>query len=70
MAKNKLNYWRHQLQINTQKEFAEWLGVTHAQLNIWERQVQQPNVDTLVRIWRRLREKYPDMDLQDLLDLD
>lgn len=70
MHNNRLNYWRHQLLFDHQKDFAEWLGVTQSQINLWEKQRQQPNLETLIRLWQRLRERIPDINLQDLIDLE
>lgn len=70
MIKNRLKYWRHYLQIDKQTEFAEILGVTQQQLNKWENQKGQPNTETLLELWKILRNKIPGLNLQDLLEHD
>ena len=52
--RNRLKYWRHKLQIDTQKEFAEFLGVKQQMLSRWENQTQQPTLETAWRIKEKL----------------
>lgn len=65
MENNLLNY-RQKLNM-TQGQMAVLLGVHRQQYNRWEKQHVQPDVDSLWDIWERLKAKFPDMDLQDLL---
>lgn len=67
-VKNRLKEIRHELYIDTQKEFAELVGVTRQQINLWENQKTQPAIETLVKLWLRLQQKIPEINLQDLLD--
>ena len=71
-VKNRLREIRHGLYIDTQVEFAELLGVTRPQVNKWEKQKEQPSMETSFKIWKRLRTRLPDINLQDLFteDLD
>lgn len=50
-VKNRLKEIRHELYIDTQKEFAELVGVTRQQINLWENQKTQPAIETLVKLW-------------------
>ncbi len=68
--KNRLKYWRHQLLIDTQTEYAKLLGVRHQQISLWEKQKQQPTLETLVKLWLILRTLRPDLNLQDLIELE
>jgi len=68
--KNRLKYWRHQLLIDTQTEYAQLLGVRHQQISLWEKQKQQPTLETLVKLWLILRTLRPDLNLQDLIELE
>lgn len=71
MIKNRLKAIRHQLEIDTQTEFAELFNVARPQLNRWERQKEQPSLDTAIKMWKLLRERMPGLNLQDLFeDLD
>lgn len=67
-VKNRLKQIRHRLEIDTKKEFAEILKVTPSQVSLWESQKQQPNLETLIRLWQELRIYLPDLNLQDLLE--
>lgn len=70
LIRNRLKYWRHQLLIDTQTQFAEFLGVTRQQLNVWERHEGEPSLETAYKLWIKLKEKIPDMNLQDLFEKD
>lgn len=65
---NKLKYWRHQHEME-RKEFAEYLGVSYNHYTKWESNVVQPTADKLIYLWQRIKTKYPDTNLQDLLEL-
>ena len=54
---NKLKWWRHELHIDTQIEFAELLGVTRQQVNYWEQQRGQPNVEMARQIAVKLSDR-------------
>jgi len=60
MLRNRLNWWRHELRIETKKEFAELLGVRDEQLNRWISQKPQPNIESAWQIRNVLRDKFPD----------
>lgn len=66
MIKNRLKSIRHQLEIDTQTEFAELLCVARQQLNRWEQQKEQPSLDTAYKLWEILLLRLPDINLQDL----
>lgn len=68
MLKNKLNYFRHQLCFNKQKEFAVYLGVSKYSLNRWESQIVQPDVISLWKIYLKLKESYPELHLEELFE--
>lgn len=65
--KNRIKYWRHYLQIDTQREFAELLGVPPALVSLWERQAKQPSTENLYQIWLTLRQYIPEINMQDLI---
>jgi len=67
--KNRLKYFRHKLQIDTQTEFAELLGLAKYQLSRFENQRGQPNIETAIRIFQRLKPLLPDLHLEDLFEL-
>ncbi|WP_422393091.1 helix-turn-helix domain-containing protein [Neomoorella thermoacetica] len=69
-VRNRLKWWRHELRIDRQKDFANFLGVTPQQLSLWETQQQQPNLETLIKLWKKLRTKIPYINLQDLIEDD
>ncbi|MEW8957834.1 MAG: helix-turn-helix transcriptional regulator [Moorella sp. (in: firmicutes)] len=69
-VRNRLKYWRHQLQIDSKREFASLIGVTEWSLSRWEHQKAQPSLDTLIKIYLRLKSKLPDLHLEDLIDLE
>jgi DNA-binding XRE family transcriptional regulator len=71
--KNRIKFWRLQLQakegrIITQVEFAAMCGVSRGAVNRWEQQRDNPTLETLVVVWDKLREFYPEINLQDLLE--
>jgi transcriptional regulator with XRE-family HTH domain len=49
-------------------EYAALLGVRHQQISLWEKQKQQPTLETLVRLWLILKAKIPGINLQDLIE--
>jgi DNA-binding XRE family transcriptional regulator len=53
MLKNKLKSWRHRLEMN-QTEFAQHLGYTIGQYNLWENQKRQPDLENAWQIARKL----------------
>ncbi|MEN6349358.1 MAG: helix-turn-helix transcriptional regulator [Syntrophomonas sp.] len=67
-VRNRLKFWRHQLLIDTQTEYASLLGVTRQQISLWENQSGQPNPETMIKIWKKLRVKLLDLNLQDLYE--
>ena len=67
MVKNKLKYWRHRCQME-RKEFASFLGVGYFQYIRWENQSMQPNVESLLKLKSRLKLKFSDITLDDLIN--
>lgn len=67
-VRNRLKSMRHRLEIDRQTDFAELLGVSPFSLNQWEQQKKQPNTETLCRIYFRLKEKIPDLHMEELID--
>ena len=65
--KNRLKFYRHQLQM-TQREFAAHINVHYAAYNRWERQHVQPSLDKLYDIWQTLKKDFPDIHIEDLLN--
>lgn len=70
MVKNRLKWWRHELRIDSQVEFARLLGVSHYTLNRWELQQIQPGRDALVKIYLKLKPLIPDLHMEDLLEIE
>ena len=66
--RNRLKYWRHQLLFDRQKDFAEWLEVSAYSLNRWEAQATQPDLSSLWKIYKRIKEKFPEIHIEDLLE--
>ena len=66
--KNRLKRFRHKLEMD-QKEFAAYLGVNYSMYNRWEKQNVQPNVEKLVYLRNRLRNDFPELVIDDLLDI-
>ena len=64
--KNRLKEYRQKLNM-TQGEMAVFLGANREQVNRWENQRLQPDIETLFKIWKKLKAKFPDINLQDLL---
>lgn len=65
---NRLREIRHQLMIDKKKDFAKLLSVTPQQISNWENQEQQPNIITLIKLWKRLLPYIPGLNIQDLID--
>lgn len=68
MFKNKLKYFRHRLQIDTQIEYAEFLGFSGFSVNRWEKQVSQPDITSTFKIYLKLKERIPDLHMEDLFE--
>lgn len=50
-------------------EFAEYIGVSYNQYIKWEPNTRyQPSLKNLWNIWKKLKNKFPDINLQDLLE--
>ncbi|MGE5422864.1 MAG: helix-turn-helix transcriptional regulator [Ignavibacteriales bacterium] len=54
MIKNRLKQIRHELQIDTQVEMAQLVGVQREQYHRYERQGQQPTLELALRIAAKL----------------
>ena len=68
--RNRLKYYRHLLQFDEQKDFAEFLGFSAWSVNRWEGQKTQPDAESLYKIFLRLRERIPDVHMEDLISPD
>ena len=68
MIRNRLKSIRHKLEIDTQTEMAQLLGVTRQQVSRWESQAYQPNTEMLYRLWLALRTRLPDLHMEDLIE--
>lgn len=66
-VKNRFKYWRHQLQMN-KKEMAIFLEINYQQYVNWENHNGEPNVGSLIKIWEKIKIRFPECNLQDLLD--
>lgn len=53
-AKNRLKQIRHELNIDYKTEMADLLGIRQEQYSRYERQVDQPNLLTALRIAQKL----------------
>lgn len=67
---NRLKYYRHILQIDSQKEYAEILGVSAWTINRWEKQLVQPDITSMYKVFLRLKTRIPDLHMEDLLSPD
>ena len=54
MIRNRLKSIRHQLEIDTQTEFAELIEIDRKHYNRYERQEVQPNLETAILIAQKL----------------
>lgn len=54
--------------MDKQTEYAGFLGVDNGQLNRWEQQKVQPGLETMYRIWKHLKTKFPEINMQDLIE--
>lgn len=64
--KNTLIIYRTKLNL-TQGQMAELLGVHRVKYNTWENQHEQPNLIRMYQIWKTLKIKFADLNMQDLL---
>ena len=60
-AKNRLREIRHELMIDKQNEFAEFLGIGSSQYNRYEKQSGQPTIEIVLRIAKRLNKPVEDI---------
>jgi DNA-binding XRE family transcriptional regulator len=67
MVRNRIRHWRQQLGM-TVIEFAALCGVHPGQVSRWENHATEPSVPVYWRLWQRLRQQYPDMHLEDLIE--
>lgn len=65
--KNRLKHWRHKYEME-RKEFAEFLEVNYFHYIKWENQKLQPSVESLQMLRNKLREKFPQLTIDDLLE--
>lgn len=65
--KNRLKHWRHKFEME-REQFAEYLGVNYYQYTKWEANKVQPSLERLISLWQRIKERFPDTHLEDLLE--
>ena len=75
MVRNRIQHWRLQLSLYlkreiSQREMAVLIGVDYTQYNKWELSGNPPSGVSLWRIWTVLREYFPEINMQDLLEQD
>ena len=68
MVRNRLRKIRQQLHIEQASEFAKIIDVTPRQICLWESQQQQPSLEKLIKLWKKLRYMIPDLNLQDMVE--
>lgn len=68
MLKNKLKYYRHKLQIDTQREYADLLGFSGFSVNRWEKQAAQPDITSTFKIYLILKNHIPELHMEDLFE--
>lgn len=61
MVKNKLLNIRLNLGYKKQKDFADYIGVSQASYNKWENNINQPGVETILQIAKKLNVKIEDI---------
>lgn len=66
--KNNLNHWRHKLECNTVKDFANIIGFNYTLVSRWLNHRTEPDIDSLIKIRDILRQYYPDVTLDDLIE--
>lgn len=54
-VKNRLKQIRHELEIDTQIEMAEYLGLSQQTYHKYESQVKQPSLETALTIAKKLK---------------
>lgn len=67
-VKNRIKYWRLQLGIHDEQQFADIIGFSTWAIGRWESQRTQPTLEALCRIRERLLPYFPGINLQDLID--
>ena len=50
-------------------EFAVYLGIAQSHYSKWENQKMQPDRDSMIAAWLKLKELLPGLNLQDLVKL-
>jgi DNA-binding transcriptional regulator YiaG len=70
VIRNRLKFWREQLGIKRQYEFACMLMINQHHLNRWEQQKSQPSLETLCKLREKLKRYFPDITLDDLIEYD
>lgn len=66
MVKNKLLEVRLRLGYKKQKDFAEYLGISRPQYNKYENNKEQPSIDVLYRISKKLNIKIDELIYDDV----
>lgn len=70
MIKNKLLQLRLESGYKYAKDFAEFLEVPYVSYTQWESNKTQMPLDALIKIYLKIKEKFPEKNLQDLLNLE
>jgi DNA-binding XRE family transcriptional regulator len=65
--KNRLKYWRYESKME-RKQFANFLEVNYNQYCKWENQFGQPSTQNLYCMWEKLKELFPDIHIEDLVE--
>lgn len=68
MIRNRLKHFQHILEIDKQKDFAEFLGSSQYSVNRWQKQISQPDTESLIKIYLRLRERIPGLHMEELFE--
>lgn len=66
MVKNKLLEVRLRLGYKKQKDFAEYLGISRPQYNKYENNKEQPSIDVLYKISKKLNIKIDELIYDDV----
>lgn len=67
MIRNKLKHWRHRCEMN-QKGFAAFLGLHPSTISRYENHEVEPDTPALYKMWQKLKTKFPDLHMEDLLE--
>lgn len=65
VIENRIKHWMHRMEMN-QTEFAEFLGRRIQLVNKWIQQKSQPELETVIDIYIKLKPIFPEMHMEDL----